>query len=122
MAKSAKKVIAEAGALLRDPAYFTSGALARNRDGNVVRPNSSAAVKWCAIGALYRAANARPEARDGDVGKVAGALATLDLTSNRLFRKPISSVCDDLGHESVMQVYGAAWRLASDEVAKDFGR
>jgi hypothetical protein len=116
---SPKDIIATAGRMLRDPACFTTGALARTSRGSPVRPKSSTAVKWCAVGAIYHVARADTDT-DKHATKVGAALATLDLASNRMFKKSISAVCDELGHEAVMQVYEQAWRGASDEIAREF--
>ena len=111
MSTDTHEVISSAGRIIRLPHTFTTGALARTLKGRPCAPASSAAVKWCAIGAVYAATNA-------DTGKephselVCGALATLDLMACRIFKRTLSQVCDDMGHDETMYVYERAWAAA----------
>ena len=49
------KGIEEAIELISEPENWTEGAMARDEDGDEVRPNSYCATCWCAAGALRRA-------------------------------------------------------------------
>jgi hypothetical protein len=51
-----KQVLINARALIADPAHWTRGALARSADDNYVDWYDRSATKWCAQGAIYRAA------------------------------------------------------------------
>src|ERR1700694_5081471 len=65
------QVLINARALIADRAHWTSGTLARNADGHHVDWHDHSATKWCAMGAIYRAAydlvgNAKEPTRIGD--------------------------------------------------------
>ena len=51
-----KQVLINARALIADPAHWTSCTLARAADDHVVDWYDPSATKWCAQGAIYRAA------------------------------------------------------------------
>jgi len=51
-----KQVLINARALIADPAHWTSCTLARAADDHVVDWYDRSATKWCAQGAIYRAA------------------------------------------------------------------
>jgi hypothetical protein len=51
-----KQVISRACELIEDPDHWTRFALARTASGIACRPGSERAVRFCAQGALYRAA------------------------------------------------------------------
>ena len=50
------QVLINAHALIADPAHWTSDTLARTADGHHVDWYDYSATKWCAMGAMYRAA------------------------------------------------------------------
>lgn len=54
MAKSQKERVKEWIALLSDPNKWTKGALAVNKKGLQVAWASREAVKWCALGGVYK--------------------------------------------------------------------
>ena len=51
-----KQVLINARALIADPAHWTRSVLACTAAGNAVAWHDPSAAKWCAIGAIYRAA------------------------------------------------------------------
>ena len=51
-----KQVISRAYRLIEDPDHWTTFALARDASGVACQPGSEDAVRFCARGALYRAA------------------------------------------------------------------
>jgi hypothetical protein len=51
-----KQVLINARALIADPAHWTSCTLARTADDHVVEWYDRSVTKWCAQGAIYRAA------------------------------------------------------------------
>lgn len=55
--KTTLDILREALETVSDPGRFTQGAIARNRDGQTCSPISTAAVKWCVVGAIQRAAH-----------------------------------------------------------------
>jgi hypothetical protein len=56
MSKSAKQILEEAHAIVKDPKRWTQGALAEDSDGDLVSALSPEAVRFCALGAIQRAA------------------------------------------------------------------
>ena len=51
-----KQVLINARALIADPAHWTRGKIARTANGRKVEWHDQSATKWCAMGAMYRAA------------------------------------------------------------------
>ena len=51
-----KQVLINARALIADPARWTRGTLACTANGRRVDWHDQSATKWCALGAIYRAA------------------------------------------------------------------
>ena len=51
---TARNVLIRARARIADREHWTKGTLAADGDGNEVLPKSRRAVRWCALGALYR--------------------------------------------------------------------
>ena len=51
-----KQVLINARALIADPAHWTRGTIARTANGRKVEWHDQSATKWCAMGAMYRAA------------------------------------------------------------------
>jgi hypothetical protein len=51
-----KQVLINARALITDRAHWTTGMLACTSNGRLVEWHDRSAAKWCALGALYRAA------------------------------------------------------------------
>ena len=51
-----KQVLINARALIADPAHWTRRTIARTANGRKVEWHDQSATKWCAMGAMYRAA------------------------------------------------------------------
>ena len=51
-----KQVLINARALIADPTHWTRSTIARTANGRKVEWHDQAATKWCAMGAMYRAA------------------------------------------------------------------
>lgn len=49
-----RQLIVGVAELLDDPAHWTTGALAKDANGNSVAPTDPSATCWCAIGATYK--------------------------------------------------------------------
>jgi hypothetical protein len=87
-----KQVISRAYQLIEDPQHWTRFALARNASGVVCLPGSEKAVRFCARGALYRAAcDICPEGASVLYKKVAWSLPWLALVN------------DLRGHDAVLE-------------------
>ena len=87
--------------LIQDPAHWVQDWYARNEQDRDVNPDSPDAVKFCALGALYRN-------EDHDIHD------TLLLTgcSTYLYRMSITDANDHIGHHAVMKIYDRAIQLA----------
>jgi hypothetical protein len=78
-----KQVISRAYRLIEDPRHWTRFALARKASGVVCLPGSENAVRFCARGALYRAAcDICPEGATVLFKKVAWSLPWLALVND----------------------------------------
>ena len=98
-----KQVLINARALIADPAHWTSRSLARTADGHHVDWYDHSATKWCAVGAIYRAAydlvgDKRKAKRIGD--EVAKSVCP-----TRWFRGGLPSINDVGGHTAVLAVF-----------------
>lgn len=105
MAKSDADILREARALIEDPARWTQGALAHSKLGRAVNPEGKAAVRWCAMGALYKAAD-----RVSDTFSVERYLiaAARDIGLPR----DVDDVNDSTDRATVLRMYDRAIELA----------
>jgi hypothetical protein len=78
-----KQVISRAYQLIEDPHHWTTFALARKASGIACQPESENAIRFCARGALYRAAcEICPEGATVLFNKVACSLPWLALVND----------------------------------------
>jgi hypothetical protein len=101
-----KQVLINARALIADPAHWTKGTLACAANGRRVAWHDQSATKWCALGAIYRAAydlvgNSKEAARIGN--EVAKSICRSRWFSGRL---PIMN--DTRGHTAVLAAFDKA--------------
>jgi len=77
----ARSVLLAAHDLLRDPSRWTQGTVARDQTGETVDVTDPRAQKWCAVGAITRAAHdmSLPEYEQHTVQTLAQELMMLDL-------------------------------------------
>ena len=100
-----KQVLINARALITDRAHWTSCTLARTADDHVVDRYDRSATKWCAQGAIYRAAydlvgNQREATRIGN--KVANSILPRGLFVS------LAIINDRQGHAAVLAVFDKA--------------
>ena len=101
-----KQVLINARALIADPARWTTAALARTANGHQVEWHDRSAIKWCAQGAIYRAAydlfgDQKKAMRIGD--EVAKSVS-----APRWLRVPLPTINDSRGHAAVLAVFDKA--------------
>lgn len=105
-----KQVLINARALIADPAHWTRGTLACDANGRTVEWHDQSATKWCAMGAIYRAAydlvgDQREATRIGDeVAKT--------VRPNRWFGGGLPVINDARGHAAVLKVFDKALEAA----------
>ena len=87
-----KQVLINARALIADPARWTRGALACNANGRKVDWSDRSATKWCAHGAIYRAA--------------------YDLVADQ-------KEATRIGNEAAKSIYGPHWLFVSLAIIND---
>ena len=105
-----KQVLINARALIANPQHWTTRTLACGADGRHVEWHDRSASKWCAVGAIYRAAydlvgNQKEAMRIGD--KVANSICR-----RRWFGTALPTVNDAQGHAAVLAVFDKALAAA----------
>lgn len=60
-----KEILQKARDLLAQPGKWGQGAYACDADGNIVKPNSDAACRFCALGAVYHVMGLEGPTREG---------------------------------------------------------
>ena len=105
-----KQVLINARALIADPAHWTRCTHARTEDDHVVDWYDRSATKWCAQGAIYRAAydlvgDQKEAARIGD--GVANSICP-----RRWLSRPLAILNDARGHAAVLAVFDEAMQAA----------
>ena len=105
-----KQVLINARALIADLAHWTRNTLARNADGHHVDWHDRSATKWCAMGAIYRAAydlvgDPKKATRIGN--EVAKSVCPIRWLSGGL-----PSINDARGHTAVLAVFDKALQAA----------
>jgi hypothetical protein len=101
-----KQVLINARTLIADPAHWTSCTLARTADDHVVDWSDRSATKWCAQGAIYRAAydliGDRKEAM-----RIGNEVAK-DIYRPRSRFDFLANINDSQGHAAVLAVFDKA--------------
>jgi hypothetical protein len=103
-----KQVLINARALIADPTHWTKSALARTADDYVVEFYDRSATKWCAQGAIYRAAY--DLVGDQKEAKRNGGVVLKTVHSSRWYSLP--SLNDWRGHTAVLAVFDKALQAA----------
>lgn len=104
-------VLTAARRLISDPKNWTTGELARDQDGKVVRPDSPFACSWCALGARDRAAKVFEGAlKYHFYGALDLAAAKVNPSvENNSNLRPIAALNDKFGgHAEVLRAYDIA--------------
>jgi hypothetical protein len=105
-----KQVLINARALIADPAHWTRGVLACNANGRKVQWHDQSATKWCAMGAIYRAAY--DIVRDPQEATRIGNELAKNACPNRWFRGGLPSINDRRGHAAVLKLFDKALQAA----------
>ena len=105
-----KQVLINARALIADRAHWTRAALGRTANGRNVEWHDKSATKWCAQGAIYRAAydlvgDPRQATRIGN--EVAKSVCRTPW-----FRGGLPAINDWRGHAAVLAVFDKALQAA----------
>ena len=101
-----KQVLINARALIADPAHWTRGTLASTSDDHQVEWYDHSATKWCAMGAIYRAANdlvGNPKEATRISNEVATSVCPLGW-----LRVSLPTINDARGHAAVLAVFDKA--------------
>ena len=101
-----KQVLINARALIADPAHWTSCTLARAADDHVVDWYDRSATKWCAQGAIYRAAY--DLVGDQKEALRIGNKAAKSIDRPRWFFGSLPNINDRHGHAAVLAVFDKA--------------
>lgn len=110
---SPDEIIIAAGVLLSKPQHFAQGAIALSRKGEPCLPHIKRAVRWDAIGALYKG-HSKPILIDDKGGSPSwerdlfAAIVECQLAANRLYKASLEVVNDTRGREDVLACYRAA--------------
>ena len=105
-----KQVLINARALIADPAHWTRCTLACTADGHHVDWYDHSATKWCAMGAIYRAAydligDQKEATRIGDE-------AAKSIYRPRWFTVSLPKINDGQGHAAVLAAFDKALEAA----------
>ena len=98
--------------LISDPARHTTGALARNAAGHICDPNSSNAVRFCALGAIRRAAKAERLPICPGTSELLQAAKEM----NHFWSPGVVEINDFGTHADVLTMFDRAIALAENEV------
>lgn len=98
-----KQVLINARTLIADPAHWTSDTLARTVDGHHVDWYDHSATKWCAMGAIYRAAY--DLVGDPKEAERIGNEVAKSVRPTRWLRGALPAINDARGHTAVLAVF-----------------
>jgi hypothetical protein len=96
-----RKILIAARALIEDAKRWTTGACARDTDGDIVQLNSDEAYCFCALGAVFRVVKK-------NLDLAFAAEKELEKAASELFGKTMIDVNDELGHAAVLRMYSWA--------------
>ena len=98
-----KQVLINARALIADPAHWTSCTIARTADDHAVDCFVSSATKWCAQGAIYRAAyNLVSDQKEAM--RIGNEVASIHWPNRRI----LPATNDARGHAAVLELFDKA--------------
>lgn len=95
-------IIRRAREIISDPESWTSGTYARDDQGQSVDPDHRSACRWCALGAIARAA-IELDAQPGD-----GAAAVDRLYEAAENMQTVVTTNDQLGHAATLSLFDKA--------------
>ena len=105
-----KQVLINARALIADPAQWTRGTLACTANGRTVEWHAQSATKWCAMGAIYRAAY--DLVGDPKEAMRIGNKVAKSIRPNRWIRGGLPVINDVRGHAAMLAVFDKALQAA----------
>jgi hypothetical protein len=105
-----KQVLNNARALIADPEHWTKGMLACTSDGQQVEWHNSSASKWCAAGAIYRAAY--DLIGDEREAVLIGHNVAHNLGLHRWIAGSLPGLNDERGHAAALAVFDEALQAA----------
>ena len=105
-----KQVLINARALIADPAHWTRGTLACTANGRRVEWHDQSATKWCAMGAIYRAAY--DLVGDQKEATRIGNEVAKSVCPTRWLRGDLAGMNDTRGHAAVLAVFDQALQAA----------
>jgi len=105
-----KQVLINARALIADPAHWTTSTLARTADDHVVDWYDRSATKWCAQGAIYRAAY--DLVGDPKEATRIGNEVAKSVCPTRWLRGGLPAINDARGHAAALAVFDQALQAA----------
>jgi hypothetical protein len=105
-----KQVLINARALIADPQHWARGVLAQTADGRPIAWYQSSADRWCAVGAINRAAYDLL----GDLNKARriGKEVASIVYPHRWFGWALPDINDAQGHTAVLALFDKALELA----------
>jgi hypothetical protein len=100
-------VVARARKIILDPERWTSRELARGPSGTPVEPTDREAERFCAVGALMRAASDLEEGDERQAGLLAYEthLAVLQFAGIPEGQTTLEVINDRQGHEAVLRLF-----------------
>jgi hypothetical protein len=105
-----KQVLISARALIADPARWIQRMYACTASGQKVAWYDQSASKWCAMGALYRAAY--DLLGDPKEATLIGNAAAKSIRPRRRFRGGLPALNDTQGHAAVLAAFDEALQVA----------
>jgi len=105
-----KQVLINARALIADPAHWTRGTLACTANGRRVAWHDQSATKWCALGAIYRAAY--DLVGDPKEAMRIGNEVARSISRTRWFGGRLPIMNDTRGHTAVLAAFDKALSAA----------
>jgi YD repeat-containing protein len=104
------QVLINARALIAERAHWTTGTLACTANGRRVAWHDQSATKWCALGAIYRAAY--DLVGDPTEATRIGNEVAKSVSPARWFRGGLPAINDVRGHAAVLKVFDKALQAA----------
>lgn len=86
---------------ISDPTHWTTDSYARSKSGESVDSDSTRAVCWCALGAIFAVAGHREPAMHVAKEELYNAVSVLGGDG-------VAAINDERGHEAVLQMYDIA--------------
>lgn len=114
-----EKIIEGAAKIILQPSKRTTGTYARNKVGDPVKPTSRKAVKWDAIGAMFKVARVDVDKPEKWPRSIYKALCAFDYQAVK--RKGMTSIrlSDEAEADDIREVLGRAYLTCRDEMQEE---